>query len=496
DMGGLLIKLGQFFSSRVDILPKKAIAELALLQDEVNPVPFLDIKQVIEDQFGRPLDQVFVDFKESPIASASLGQVHHGTLPNGEKVAIKIQKPGIDKLVKIDLTAIRRAVSMLRMLTKIEDLVDLEAIYQEFAETIWLELDYLQEGRNSETVAENQPNLIIPKVHWDYTTVKVLTMEYVEGIKINDYEEMDRIGINRSMVAKNLVDTYFHQVLVDGFFHADPHPGNLFVKPDGRIVMVDFGMMGSISPGLKKVLIKMVVAMVKRDNQEVVHYLKEVGFLRPEADNDTIGRVVGIALEEFLGQGLEFSEADFSGLLKNFEVILYEQPFQVPANFTFLGRALGTLYGICIGLDPDISFLDVAKPYLGDLTREQTSSWSKGLLEKILAWGNAFLEGPPLAEQALRRIDRGDFTVRVPLNPVVDSIRQNTAATRSIAWAVVFGSSLLASSYLLVHGFTKESYWGFGFSGVILLFLILKSRNKKTRHLHRPAHGLTRRDNP
>jgi len=294
NLGGLLIKLGQFFSTRVDILPQSSIAELQDLQDEVPAVAYEQISQVIENEFGLRPEMIYARIDERPLASASLGQVHKGQLPDGQVVAIKILRPGIDELISIDLRAIRRVVDLIRIFTDWERFVDMNAIYKEFHTTLQAELDYIQEGGNAERIASNNKDneLLIPNIIWDYTRHRVLTMEFMEGIKINDHKALREAGIDFPGIALKLLQTYVRQVLVDGFFHADPHPGNLFVTAQGQLVMVDFGMVGFIPAELRQQLVDMVFAMVRRDYPEVVECLKEVGFLRYDADNTVVTRAV------------------------------------------------------------------------------------------------------------------------------------------------------------------------------------------------------------
>ena len=450
EMGGLLIKLGQFLSTRVDILPQSTTRELAGLQDEVPPVAYQDICQVLASEFGRPFNEVYSYLDHSPQASASLGQVHQAKLPDGQLVAVKILRPGIEKLIEIDLRAMRQVIKFLQWFTNWQQWVDFDAIYREFADTLREELNYLQEGKNAETIARNSvqdPDLIVPRIHWDYTRQRVLTMEFMEGMKVSDYESLERAGVNRSKLAHKLLEIYIKQILVDGFFHADPHPGNLFIDSTGKVIMIDFGMVGTIAPDLRDTLIKMVLAMVGRDHLQVVFYLKQVGFVRREADNELLARAIGLFLEQILGTGINLRNNDMGSLLEDLEELLYEQPFQIPAKFTFMGRALGTLYGLCIGLDADISFLDAAKPYLKQFMPEEARPWTI-IKEKGAALGNALVEVPPLLEKVLRRTERGDLELKLPLRNLEEAIEQNTRANHAIAWGIVFGATLLSSVYL------------------------------------------------
>ncbi len=496
ELGGLLIKLGQFFSTRVDVLPQSAIEELSGLQDEVKPVSFKDIRLVAEEDFSHPLSEIYAEVDEMPLASASLGQVHRGVLVGGETVAIKILRPGIEDLVRIDLKAVRKVIDFLKIMTDWEQYIDIDAIYNEFADTLLAELDYLQEGKNAETIAANSqdPDLLIPAIFWEYTTHRVLTMEFMDGIKISDYPAITKAGVDRQAIAQKLLQTYIRQVLVDGFFHADPHPGNLFVTENGKIIMIDFGMVGTIPPALRDVLVDLVFALVKRDNLQVVNYLKRIGFLRYDADNELVARAVGVFLEEALGAGVDFYSADFNGLLNDLEQLLYEQPFQIPAKFTFLGRALGTLYGLCIGLDPNINFLDESKPYLEDLAKGEKSIWNT-VKDKAALWGSSLVEIPPLAEKVLGRMERGELSLKLPLSSLDDSINANTRAKRGTSWAIIFGFTLLTSAYLQVNHYAPEAAYAFYFSILAFLLMLYQNRTIKHRRLKAPHPQMLRRRN-
>lgn len=493
EMGGLLIKLGQFFSTRVDIFPQSSIDILAGLQDEVPGVAFADIKKVAEEEFSLPIEEIFYQVEESPLASASLGQVHQGMLNDGNIVAIKILRPGIERLIEIDLKAIRQVVNLINRFTDWDRFIDLEAIYIEFEETVFEELDYIREAHNAETIAKNSSDdtePIVPGIFWDYTRQRVLTMEFKEGIKVNNLAAIDRAGINRKAIARRLLEIYVKQVLVDGFFHADPHPGNLFVDNDGRIIMLDYGMVGTIMPELRDQLLEMVFALVKRDYPSVVQHFKEIGFLRYDADSETVTRAVALFIERLIGERKEMSALDLAGFLEDLEVLLYEQPFQIPANFTFLGRALGTLYGICIALDPEIDFIEVSKPYVEQLAPAQ-EIWSIAK-EKTVSFFGSWIEIPPLMEKVLSRVERGEVTLKLPLRSINDRIQENTRAQKMQSWAIIFGFSLLSATYLLVAGLPVLSRYVFTFSAVSFFLFLLQNRSAATR---RPPHPPLRKNN-
>lgn len=486
NMGGLLIKLGQFISTRVDILPGSSIRELSGLQDEVQAVEFEAIENIILSELEKPWQEIFVHLEATPVAAASLGQVHFGILMDGREVAVKVMRPGIEELITIDLKAIKQVIGLIKVFTDWEKFMDLDAIYQEFEETLRDELDYIKEGHNAQIIAANSKedqDLLIPEIVWEYTGTRVLTMEYMRGIKITNYDEIEAAGINRKGLAAHLLSIYVRQILIDGFYHADPHPGNLFVSEEGKLIMVDFGMVGAISLELRTQLVDMVKAMVRRDYESVVEYLMRLGFIHYGADRNTISRAVAIFLDHTLGDAQSISETDINRFLQDLEQLLYEQPFQVPARFTFLGRALGTLYGICVGLDPEINFLQVARPYVDEMLGDGGGLFQL-VKEKAEAWGSAFIELPPLLERVLQKTERGDLVIRIPLQEINLHMSNNTRSIKALTWAVAFGFTMLTAAYLRVNQFHSESCWVFSLAGLFLILLLI---NSKTRSVRRRA---------
>jgi predicted unusual protein kinase regulating ubiquinone biosynthesis (AarF/ABC1/UbiB family) len=494
DLGGLMIKLGQFFSTRVDVLPQAIARELAGLQDEVQPEDFAALRQEAETEFGRPLEEIYEFLEEAPLAAASLGQVHCGRLRvpaggRGQMVAVKIQRPGIEELVDTDLKAVRRVIDLIKLLTDWEKFADFDAIFSEFSAIVHEELDYIHEGHNAETIAANLADdreVIIPRIFWEHTTRRVLTMEFEDGMKITDYEGLAKAGVNRHDLAIRLLQIYIKQILVDGFFHADPHPGNLFITPAGRIILIDFGMVGVISKPLRESLVQLAQNMIQRNYDQVVTLLKKIGFLRRGADAELLAKAIALFMEQILGKGEDLFSGDLGEIMDNMETLLYENPFQIPADFTFLGRALGTLFGLCVGLDPEINFLDEARPYVTEFTRENIRVWDI-VREKATAIGNSLVELPPLAERVLHKAERGDLLIKVSLPDLGETFAANTRALNRLTWALTFGFILGVSAYLLVSHYQIEARYGFALSALLFLFLFLQNGGgPRRRRFHHP----------
>ncbi|HLX59361.1 MAG TPA: AarF/ABC1/UbiB kinase family protein [Ktedonobacteraceae bacterium] len=437
-LGVLMIKLGQFLSARADLLPEKALAAIASLQDEVPPASFSHVVSVIESELGKPVEQIFSVLERKATAAASLGQVHKAVLvSNGETVAVKVQRPNIEQLVRSDLSTVKFVIWVLNRFVDTSQFVDLMGIYREFKRTTYEEIDYITEAANAKRFKEmfkDDPTIYIPAVYEQFTTRRVLVLEWIEGIKINDYATLDREGIDRLEVAKRTVQTYFYQFFDAGFFHADPHPGNIFVKkgPPGSgpiVEFVDFGMVGSLSKSMKKSLKDLFVSFVMRDSHTLVDALARLGFIGEGANMAAIERGMSIMLEQYYGMTLgEARNLDIPDVAEDVGKLLYGQPFQIPAQFAFTGRAVSTLVGVSTGLAPDFNFIDVATPYarkfLG-LDAEGVSQTVQDILKQLLDAGRILLKLPGELERVIAKLETGQIEVKADLGLANGRSRRN-----------------------------------------------------------------------
>src|SRR6266581_2031995 len=398
ELGVLMIKLGQFLSSRPDLLPEKAIAVLSSLQDGMPPAPFGHVVSVIESELGRPVEEVFSLLERKCTAAASLGQVHKAILAStGETVAVKIQRPNSDQLVRIDLSALKFIIWLITRFVDMNDFIDLMGVYHEFERTIYEEIDYVREAANAKRFTEmfkDDPMICIPRVYDEYVSRRVLVLEWIDGIKINDYTALDAAGINRLEVAKGTVCAYFYQFFKAGFFHADPHPGNIFVKKGSTgdrpiITFVDFGMVGSLTKHMKRFMKDVFLAYITRDARSLVHALSQLGFIDEGANLASIERAILLMIERYHRMTLaEVSELGLLEMVQDVEYILYEQHMQIPAQFAFTGRAVSILAGISTGLAPEFNFIDVAVPY----ARKFLGLDVKGMEQTLRQLFNQFLD--------------------------------------------------------------------------------------------------------
>ena len=431
-MGGVMIKVGQFLSARLDVLPHEIINELSDLQDEVRPESFEAIRAVIEEEMQAPLGSRFADFEPTPLASASIGQVHRARLLSGEevgaRVVVKVQRPKIEQIVETDLSALRVVARWIQLYPPVNRRVNMPALMEEFSRSLREETDYLNEGKNGETFAANfahRPGVRVPRIFWSHTTRRVLTQEEIQAIKISDYAAIEAAGIDRAEVANRLLDTYLQQIFEDRFFHADPHPGNLFVLPAAagssqpgtwELVFVDFGMTGSVPANLFQGLREMLLAVGTRDVRRMVKSYQQLGVLLPGADTSLLEKAGERLFDQFWGKStteiVSMGQQQAAEFAREFGDLLFEMPFQIPENIILLGRCLGILSGICSGLNKDFNVWDRLMPYTRNLieTEDGASTWFKeaaGMLQMMVSL-------PRRTEAVLQRIEQGELEVQFP----------------------------------------------------------------------------------
>jgi predicted unusual protein kinase regulating ubiquinone biosynthesis (AarF/ABC1/UbiB family) len=463
-LGGVWIKVGQFLSARLDILPETVTAELAGLQDEVAPEPFEAMRNMVEGEFGVPLEERFADFDPHPLASASLGQVHRATLPSGEAVVVKVQRPDIHDLIQVDLAALTRVIGWLKRYPPITRRANLDALMTEFSRTLWEEVDYLAEAENARRFGEmfhDNPEVRIPNVHGDYTTVRVLTLEDVYFTKITDYAAVGSLGVDLAEVAERLFRTYLWQIFVVGFFHADPHPGNLFVEslePDGwRLVFVDFGMVGHVTPQAKQGLRDLAIAIGTRDLNRLMKAYQTLGVLLPSADIERIRQAEAALFDRLWGKSMRelvrTHPQEMRQFAKEFRDVMYEMPFQVPEDMIFLGRCMAILSGMCTGLDPEFNLFEGLQPFAEQLLAEEGGDWLGEIFRLLVEQARALSTLPTRLDTTLAKIERGEVLVTVKVTP--DLERQLKTLTRSVdrvVGAIVFAALSLIGSLLFISG--------------------------------------------
>ncbi len=487
EMGGVMIKLGQFLSTRADVLPAEITSELAGLQDQVPAASFETVRQMVEQEYRAPITDRFKQFAREPLAAASLGQAHRAVLNDEDArkagfsgVVVKVQRPDIDQLLDTDLAAIQKVAGWLQKYPPISHRADVPALYREFAKTLYEEIDYQAEAQNAEIFAknlDNLPNVYIPKVVWSHCTERVLVLEDVTAIKISDRETIAAAGINRKEVAERLFNTYLQQIFRDGFFHADPHPGNLFVTPvspddprdpDGTgwvLTFIDFGMVGHVPPNVKAGLREMVIGVGTRDAARVVRSYQMLGVLLPGADLEKIEQAEEEIFDRFWGKSMrELRKIDYDEMrefARQYRGLLYEMPFQIPSDMLYLGRCVAILSGMCTALDPDFNVWQGLAPFAQELIAEDSGDIWDTVLDQTFALGKLLIRLPQRLDSTLTKLERGKISVQ---NPGLERRLEHMARTnRKLTGAVIFAALLLGGIQLIISG---NAVWG----AVLLIF--------------------------
>jgi predicted unusual protein kinase regulating ubiquinone biosynthesis (AarF/ABC1/UbiB family) len=468
DLGGLMIKVGQFLSSRLDVLPPEITAELEGLQDEVPPVPFPAIRALAEAQLGAPLAQVFASVDERPVAAASLGQAHRARLSAQdaaetglEGVVLKVQRPGIDRIVDVDLAALRRVGGWLSHIALVSDRVDMPTLVEEFAGTSREEIDYLHEAANSERFAADfagDDRVAVPEVAWALSTRKVLTLEDVTAIKITDTEALVAAGIDPAQVAPVFAAVMFDQLFRNGFFHADPHPGNIFVTPvpDGalergwRLTFIDFGMMGEVPPATRSGLRKLLIAAAGRNGPGLVDAVRDLGVLLPTAETSELEQAMTQLFARFGGMGFaELREVDpkeFRDFGDQFGDVVRSLPLQLPENFLLIIRTISLTSGVCSALDPAFNLWDSVEPYATQLIRDERGNVVQDLGRQALETARTAAGLPNRLDALVTRVESGNVVAVVPT--LDRRVARLERASRRVVSAILFGALLVAGAVL------------------------------------------------
>jgi predicted unusual protein kinase regulating ubiquinone biosynthesis (AarF/ABC1/UbiB family) len=468
DLGGLMIKVGQFMSSRLDVLPPEITKELEGLQDEVPAVPFPAIRALAEAELGVTLDRTFGRVGEVPVAAASLGQAHRAVLGplDAEEtglsaVVLKVQRPGIDEIVAVDLAALRKVGGWLSHVRLVSDRVDAPALVEEFAVTSLEEIDYLHEAVSSERFAADfagNARVAVPAVVWERTTRRVLTLEDVTAIKITDVESLLAAGIDPDEVAREFASVMFDQLFGTGFFHADPHPGNVFVTPlpaseDGpewRFTFIDFGMMGEVSRSTRTGLRKLLIAAASRDGAGLVDAARDVGVLLPSSDTRELERAMTQLFARFGGMGFaelrDVDPRDFREFAVEFGDVVRSLPFQLPENFLLVIRAMSLTSGVCSALNPAFNLWDSIEPYAQRLIREERGNLVQDVAKRATEAAAVAVRLPGRLDALVTRFEEGTVSVTVP--EVERRLGRLERSLRRVVAALVFGALLVTGAVL------------------------------------------------
>ncbi|WML38835.1 AarF/ABC1/UbiB kinase family protein [Neobacillus sp. OS1-2] len=382
ELGPTFVKMGQIASTRPDMIPADMIQELVKLQDQVQLFPFKEVERIIEHEFAESMETLFAAFSEQPLAAASIGQVHYAELHTGERVAVKIQRPNIRKIIETDLEILQDLARLAEAKLNWAERYQIRDIVAELAQSIRLELDYEIEGRNAEKIARQfstNPDVRIPKIYWENTTPKVLTMEYLEGVKLNEVEKLHKEGYESKILAERVVNAVFQQILIDGFFHGDPHPGNILALPGNAIAFMDFGIIGQLTPEMKQYVSSFVIAMMNQNTDEVVRTITNMGLVPDEVNHRKLRADVDMLREKY--SRVPFSEMSLGRAVNDLFSVAFRHRIRIPTDLTILGKTLLTMEGMVEKLNPELSIIKIAKPFGRRLIKERFHP--KNVAEKV-----------------------------------------------------------------------------------------------------------------
>ncbi|WP_446341184.1 ABC1 kinase family protein [Coleofasciculus chthonoplastes] len=457
ELGPTFIKVGQLFSTRSDLFPGEYVEELSKLQDRVPAFNYDQVEAIVQQDLGKSVSELFCNFDPIPLAAASLGQVHKAQLHSGEEAVVKVQRPGLRKLFTIDLQILKGIARYFQNHPDWGRGRDWMGIYEECCRILWEEIDYLNEGRNADTFRRNFRTynwVKVPRVYWRYTSNRVLTLEYAPGIKISHYEALEAAGLDRKLLAQLGARAYLQQLLNDGFFHADPHPGNLAVSPEGSLIFYDFGMMGRIKANVREQLMETLFGIAQKDANRVVGSLVELGALSPVDDMGPVRRSIQYMLDHFMDK--PFEQQSVSEISDDLYEIAYGQPFRFPATFTFVMRAFSTLEGVGKGLDPEFNFMEVAKPFALQIMTNGNSPEGNTFLNELgrqaAQVSSTALGLPRRIEDTIEKLERGDIRLRVRSIESDRILRRMSSIQIGTNYALLLSAFTLSATILFVNG--------------------------------------------
>lgn len=476
ELGATFIKLGQALSTRSDLLPPEYVAELSKLQDKAPPAPFQHIRDVIHQDLRKQPDELFAAFEPEPLASASIGQVHSGTLHSGRQIIIKVRLPGVVEQVEEDLQILGGMAGWAAAHTTFGRDYNLLDLVEAFASTLRGELDYRREAQNIEQFRQNfagDKRIIIPRVYWEYSSGRVLTMQRVGGIKVAEAATLDEAGIDRRRVADNAVKLMLRQLFQFGFFHADPHPGNFFVQPDGAIALIDFGMVGRLDRQLQDALLRLGLAVARQDAQRMVDEFYALGFARRGASRDALCRDLDHLLSRYAGRPLQ--ELAAREVTEEIMAIAFRHHLQLPAELALLLRVMAMSEGLGLRLDPDFRLVETAAPYLKQFWLRRYSPWTvvSRLAQAGLDAAEFGLALPRRVSRLLDRIEQGDLEVNVSHDGLHAFTQELQRMTNRLSLAILLAATIIALGLVMLvyHPPGWERFGGWLFALAFLFAL-------------------------
>jgi ubiquinone biosynthesis protein len=485
ELGPTFVKFGQLLSTRPDVVPPDIIAELRGLQDDVRPFPFEQAERVIEDELGNTIERLFLDFERAPVAAASIGQVHRATLPNGRRVAVKVQRPGAQRQIEADLTLLYQAARIVKERVRALDFIDARALVDEFARQIRQELDYRLEGRNAQRFYRDfvgDPHVHVPKVYWSYTRTRVLTLEWLEGTQLSDVDTLDLSLDERRDLAYRMTETWMAMIFRHGFFHGDPHPANILVLTEsGAIGLVDFGAVGKLTDDDMTKLTRLFIDAANENVDALPKRLSDLGVRYPKEREEAFLAELRELYYRYYGASL--SEIDPIQVVREAFQLIYAMNLHLPTRYLLLDRAIATLGSVGVELYADFNVFEVARPYARSLLMERFSPQriAKRARRDAVAYAQILREAPYQWHDFMEQVRDGQMEIGFVHKGVDDFLVQMQRVFNRLVVAMIVTGGLIGSSLIGIFaktgpkllGINVISIAGFALSAVLGVWLLL-----------------------
>jgi ubiquinone biosynthesis protein len=487
ELGPSFIKLAQILSARPDLIGVELADELKKLQDEVPPFPAEEAIRMIETELGKPISQLFSHFHEQPLAAASIAQVHAAVLKDGSRVVVKVQRPAIQEIIYTDMEIMGTIARLMERYMPESRFFNPRGIIEEFAKTIRKELNFREEARNCDRFRrnfQNEPDIYFPQVYWDYTTDRVFVMERLEGVRIDNTKEIDRLGYDKKRLARLGVDAYFKMIFEDGFFHADPHPGNIFVMPTQQLGFMDFGIVGRVSEELKRTMANTLIALINRDFDRLIDSYIDLGLVPEETDPDVFRREFKADLVDFLEPlyGLTIGQINFAQSLQAVVQIAIKHNMRMPTDLLLIDKVMIMLESIGLQLDPAFDFIAASEPYASKLVREKynPAHIAREFGIEIVDAGEFAIHLPRHLRNIIRKVLRNDIHFKLHHLGLDSFIKDMDRASNRLAFAIVISALIISSAIMNATGVPPRLFgqsvlgWiGFVLAGLLGIWLLI-----------------------
>lgn len=476
ELGPTFVKLGQIASTRPDLIPEEIIRELEKLQDHVPPFSFQEVREIVQSELGEEIENIFLHFEDVPLAAASIGQVHRATLRTGEQVAVKIQRPNITTVIETDLEILQDLATLAEQRSELAAKYQIRDMMDEFSKSLREELDYTNEARNAEKIAnqfKDDSTIYVPKVFWEYTTKKVLTMEYVEGVKFNEIDQLKKNGYNLKNLAERLAKGIFQQVFIGGFFHGDPHPGNVLVLPGEIIAFLDFGMAGRLTPDMRYHFSSLIISLMRQSTDGVIHSISAMGLIPDDVNMKQLRADVERMREKYYDVPL--SQIRLGEAVNDLFRLAFQHSIRIPADLSLLGKTLLTVEGVVENLDPEFSILDIAEPFGRRLLKERyhPKNVAETVWKQVSDYGELILDFPKHMKEFTSLVKRGRLRMEVGIPELDLFLKKLDQISNRLSFSIVLLSfSIIMVGIIIGSSMNRQSTLLWKFPAIEMGFVV------------------------